>query len=115
VRLEVTIDCADPAQLARFWGAALHYTQVAVPAPYAQLVPESGDGVAVVLQRVPEPKTTKNRVHLDLYVDDLDGEVDRLLSLGAVRIEPELVTGQDCTWVVMADPEGNEFCVCHNA
>ena len=57
---------------------------------------------------VPEPKTIKNRLHLDFRPDDLDAEVERLLALGATRAD---VGHGDQPWVVLADPEGNEFCV----
>jgi predicted enzyme related to lactoylglutathione lyase len=59
--------------------------------------------------RVPEAKTTKNRLHIDLDPDDFDAEVDRVLRLGAVHTD--VGQGPDVSWVVLADPEGNEFCV----
>ena len=70
--------------------------------------PRDSSCAALLFIRVPERKTTKNRIHLDLNPDDRDTEVARLEELGARRVD----IGQgDVTWVVMADPEGNEFCV----
>jgi hypothetical protein len=120
---DVVIDCARPSVVARFWAAALDGYAVA---PYdadelARLRslgvddPEDDPSVLVVgaadsprlwFQRVPEAKVVKNRVHLDLRVDDLDAEVARLIGLGAQVLYPE----RDGL-VVMADVEGNEFCV----
>jgi predicted enzyme related to lactoylglutathione lyase len=65
-----------------------------------------------VLQRVPDPKTTKNRMHLDIRTDQLDSTVQRLASLGGRRLQSDLTEEAGFRWVVMADPEGNEFCVC---
>jgi predicted enzyme related to lactoylglutathione lyase len=65
-----------------------------------------------VLQRVPEPKTSKNRMHLDIRTDQLDPTVERLVTLGARRLQPGITEEAGFRWVVMADPEGNEFCVC---
>ena len=67
----------------------------------------------LLLQRVSDPKTTKNRMHIDIDSDDLDADVARLEAIGARRIEGESRFEHSCRWVVMADPEGNEFCVCH--
>jgi predicted enzyme related to lactoylglutathione lyase len=71
----------------------------------------SGRGIALTLQRVDEPKTVKNRMHLDLLVDDLDQEVRRIESLGATRFTGTARREFGQTWHVLADPEGNEFCV----
>ena len=78
---------------------------------YHALAPNR-EGLIIVLQRVPEPKTGKNRMHLDVHVADIAAEVDRLLSLGATRVTPEPVEEHGMHWFLMADPEGNEFCVC---
>jgi hypothetical protein len=67
----------------------------------------------VILQGVPEPKQGKARVHFDLRVDDVSAEVERLEQLGARRVD--VGQGDDVAWVPMADPEGNEFCVCPGA
>ena len=140
VSLQIVIDCADPAQLAEFWANALHYQIQNPPAGYqsweqflqAQGIPQAdwnkasaivdpqGNRPRIFFQRVPEPKTVKNRVHIDLNQSlpgtpleerrqHVDTEVERLKSLGA----NELYSKEEYHeyWVTMADPEGNEFCV----
>jgi glyoxalase superfamily protein len=70
-------------------------------------------GVAqVLLQRVGEARLTKNRMHLDIETSDVDAEVERLEGIGAHRLDRRARTEHGSRWVVMADPEGNEFCVC---
>jgi Glyoxalase-like domain len=118
---DVTIDCAHPASLARFWAAALDGYAVA-PYDEAELArlraagindPEDDPGVIVeavtgprlYFQLVPEPKAGKNRLHLDICCENVGSEVARLTGLGARQLS------EQHTWVVMADPEGNEFCV----
>ena len=123
----ITFDCARPARLARFWAAALGYSVRAYDAdeierlrargihdveddPSVAIDPPAGRGPTLFFTKVPEPKTVKNRVHLDLRpAEDMDAEVARLTELGAavVRVRQE----DDRRWTVMADPEGNEFCV----
>lgn len=107
----VVVDCRDPVALARFWCAALGY---AVHEEYEEgirIAPPDGARPFLDFLSVPEPKVTKNRLHLDLRATDIDqaGEVARLESLGARRVE----VGQhpEVDWVVLTDPEGNEFCV----
>jgi hypothetical protein len=120
---DLVFDAGHPASLARFWAAALDGYRVAPydDAEVARLLalgvvdleddpsvlvePESGPGVRYFFQRVPEGKSAKNRLHLDLTADDVEAEVARLVALGAAVVADrgELVT--------MADPEGNEFCV----
>ena len=121
--LECVVDCADPATLSRFWAAALDYEVLDESADMVEIGPggrtdeqllgelRSGPAVpTLIFIRVPEPKTVKNRLHLDLSpIDsDRDSEVARLAGLGA-RITD--LAPPDSTWVVMTDPEGNEFCV----
>jgi predicted enzyme related to lactoylglutathione lyase len=103
------IDANDPAALARFWAAALDYKLEPGDDPAeAAVIPKDGKGVQLLFLQVPEGKTIKNRLHLDLRPADQDAEVERLLGLGARRVD----IGQgEQTWVVLADPEGNEFCV----
>jgi hypothetical protein len=116
---ELAIDCADPHELARFWCAVLGYEVqdedddvVIIGSP---LVPEGKDRPgpvppALTFARVPESKSLKNRLHIDLNPTDREqgDEVRRLLDLGARHAD----VGQgDASWVVLADPEGNEFCV----
>jgi hypothetical protein len=116
---ELAIDCADPSGLARFWCSVLGYEvqdeedgYVAIGSPS---VPEGRNRPGPVpptlaFARVPEGKTIKNRLHIDVNPTDRDQdeEVRRLLDLGARRVD----LGQgEVSWVVLADPEGNEFCV----
>lgn len=109
MELVIVVDCADLDRSARFWCGVLGYT-AAPPGPgrYRQL---RGDGIEVLLQRVEEPKAAKNRVHLDLRVPDLESEVDRVLGLGARRVTEAPIEEDGWAWHVLADPDGNEFCV----
>jgi Glyoxalase-like domain len=102
------IDCRDPEALAAFWCQVLVYQVVFRNEREVDIAPgpSSFPGLAFLL--VPGRKEVKNRLHVDLNPSDQQAEVRRLLALGAVRID----IGQgDAEWVVMADPEGNEFCV----
>jgi predicted enzyme related to lactoylglutathione lyase len=106
------IDTQDPGRLAAFWEAALGWRKTHEENSEVVLEPPAGtpeDGVApdLVFLKVPEGKTVKNRLHLDLRPDDQTIEVARLETLGARRVS----VGQagDVTWVVLADPDGNEF------
>ena len=123
---DVVIDCRHPASLARFWAAVLDGYSVA---PYDDaelerlqalgiedpdddptvLVEAPGTTPRLWFQRVPERKVAKNRVHLDPRSDDPDGEVDRLVSLGA-RLAVEQ---PNRALIVLQDPEGNELCILH--
>ncbi|MBV9205327.1 MAG: VOC family protein [Actinobacteria bacterium] len=110
--LVIVIDCADLERSAQFWAAALGY--VAGPAtngPYRSLTPKSGVGIDVLLQRVPDVKRQKNRVHLDLRTPDLAAEVHRVLGLGATLLAGQPVAEDGWRWHILADPDGNEFCV----
>jgi predicted enzyme related to lactoylglutathione lyase len=111
--LDIVIDCADPPTLAQFWAAALGYRATGFREPHFLLLPPQRAFPPLILQRVPEPKQGKTRIHFDLRVADVETEVRRLEGLGAHRID----VGQDVNaeWVPMADPEGNEFCVCPGA
>jgi predicted enzyme related to lactoylglutathione lyase len=107
------LDCNDLEREAEFWSAALRYQAAYRRDQYLVLLPAEGDGSGLVLQlqRVPEPKTGKNRLHLDLHVDAVEPEVERLEALGARPLAaPTVESG--FRWRVMADPEGNEFCIC---
>jgi predicted enzyme related to lactoylglutathione lyase len=110
----LSIDTADPAGLARFWESALGWRRTFEEPDQVVVEPPQGsaeDGVVpdLLFQRVPEAKAQKNRLHLDLRPEDQAAEVARLERLGARRAD----VGQDpgASWVVMADPAGNEFCV----
>jgi predicted enzyme related to lactoylglutathione lyase len=109
MRVEFTLDCCDLDRTARFWqDAAGLVVEGRIEGRYVAL---SGHGAVLTLQRVAEPKTVKNRMHLDLLVDDLEREVPRLEALGATRVTPTALHEFGQTWFVLADPEGNEFCV----
>lgn len=116
---DIVIDCAHPASLARFWAAVLDDHKVA-PYDDEELERLRGMGIndpeddpSVLLEgspriffnRVPEAKTVKNRVHVDLRCDVPEAEVRRLSELGATLVS------RDGDWFVLADPEGNEFCL----
>ena len=110
--LVIVIDCADLDRSAAFWSAVLGYTVgPAGTGPYRGLEPESGAGIDVLLQRVPDVKGQKNRLHLDLRTPDLDAEVRRVLDLGATLLSSEPVTEDGWSWHILGDPDGNEFCV----
>ncbi len=107
---EVVIDCADHDTVVAFWEAALGGSVRRVNEQYVALVPSPGaPGPAILFQKVPEPKTIKNRVHLDLVAPVMADAVERLVALGAsVIAERSLGT---FSWTVLSDPEGNELCV----
>ncbi|WP_329406570.1 VOC family protein [Streptomyces sp. NBC_00704] len=105
---QTVVDAADPAALGRWWAAALGWAVVGDAADEYEIRPHPDRLPGLVFVPVPEGKTVKNRLHLDFRPDDQRAEVDRLLSLGARRAD----VGQgEQPWVVLADPEGNEFCV----
>jgi hypothetical protein len=114
VRIEVCIDCADPRQLASWWRGVLGGGDVQGSGePYVTIAGLPAGFPELVFQRVPEPKAGKNRLHLDLYVDDPAAEVARVEAHGATRLGGPVTGGDACAWwQVMADPEGNEFCIC---
>lgn len=106
----VVIDCNDFPTMARFWQEALRYVPREKPeGGWVVLCDPNGPNVNVSLNRVAEPRTGKNRLHLDLYAENQAAEVERLLDLGATR-HPRIVE-PDEDFVVLADPEGNLFCV----
>ena len=106
----VVFDCADPLRLARFWAAALGYEHRETAPGIAWAWPPEGRRPRLLFNKVPEPKVVKNRVHLDLHTDDMDAEVERLVALGATKVR-FVDEGEGGAWWIMADPEGNEFCV----
>jgi len=118
----MTFDCADARVVGEFWSAALgrpldpgassDFAAIGFAgrrdtAGWAPL--ESGDQPTWLFVRVPEPKTAKNRLHLDVAAADVEAEIERLVGLGATRVADAEEYGY--TWTVMSDPEGNEFCV----
>jgi catechol 2,3-dioxygenase-like lactoylglutathione lyase family enzyme len=114
-KIDLIVDCTDPARLAEFWSAALGYEKVHHFGHYT-LLTRGGPGFPrLALQQVPEPKEAKNRMHLDIIEADIEAEAARLEALGAGRLEAgprrEELDHAVVRWIVMADPEGNEFCV----
>ena len=109
---ELCIDCAEPRRLAEFWAAVLDWRIDADDADGDEvaLVDPEEKAPLLLFVKVPEPKTVKNRIHIDVSPTDRDrdAEVQRLLALGARHAD--VGQGEE-TWVVLADPEGNEFCV----
>jgi len=108
----LVLDCADPEALGRFWARALGLEDLGTIGNYVVLVSSSGALPRFLLQRVHEAKAVKNRMHLDIETPDVEGEVNRLEALGARRLEADARSEHGFSWMVMADPEGNEFCVC---
>ncbi len=112
----ITIDCENPRTLADFWAAALDWKitfedENEVSLELLDGSPEVGRIPDLLFIKNPDLKSVKNRLHLDLRPLDQEAEVSRLESLGAKRIEIGQSDDIDTSWVVMADPEGNEFCV----
>ena len=110
--LLVVIDCADLGRAADFWAGVLGYVPEG-PAlgTYLALVPADGQGAEVLLQWVPDKKRDKNRMHLDLRTPDLESEVQRVRGIGAVLLTEQPLEEFGWRWHVLADPDGNEFCV----
>ncbi len=141
IEFQVTFDSADPAAHAAFWAEALHYTVQPPPPGFdswdaaldswgvptenrndrSALIDPDGSGPRLYFQKVPEPKTAKNRVHLDLRAaagvppearaDALEAECARLIALGARRVRRLEADAINNVCIVMQDPEGNEFCL----
>ena len=107
---ELVVDCADPRRLAEFWGAVLGWQPTGRYQEAIEIAGPPGSGPSLVFIPVPEAKAVKNRLHIDVNPVgcDQDEELERLLGLGARRVD----VGQgEQAWVVLADPEGNEFCL----
>jgi catechol 2,3-dioxygenase-like lactoylglutathione lyase family enzyme len=140
IPIDVTIDCREPERLARFWRELLGYVDRPVPAGYASweeydtaagvleteldagsaAVDPAGRGPRLFFQRVPEPKVAKNRLHLDVHVSD--GQPDQAAARKAVQEHAKRAEGLGATvirtnpdeedfYMVLVDPEGNEFCL----
>lgn len=138
-KFSVTIDATDPLALGEFWAAALGYVREPPPAPYQTwdealvgwglpperwndanaIVDPDGIGPRIFIQKVPEPKLAKNRVHLDVRVSTsreakdraaMQAKADQLVAAGATQLKvfDDELSGH---WIVMQDPEGNEFCI----
>lgn len=109
----VTIDSHDPERLAAFWASifgAVEEWRGGDPVQYIDLSETDGSPV-LRFQRVPEQKTVKDRIHLDLRVDDIDEAGGRVIEMGGVRVEADDLHEYGVVFRVMLDPEGNEFCL----
>jgi len=106
---EIVIDCSNPEALARFWQALIG-GEVEVESADWVVLDGDDDGFYIGFQRVPESKSGKNRIHLDVEVDDLATAIDEAEQLGA-RTLGAVVEEEDGSFQIMADPGGNEFCL----
>ncbi len=105
---QVVVASADPAALGQWWCEALRWVVVDDGPVVFEIQPEPDRLPGILFLPVDEAKQQKNRLHIDLRPDDQDAEVERLIGMGASRVD----VGQgDVPWVVLTDPEGNEFCV----
>ncbi len=106
----VTLDCEDAAATAQFWSAALgRPTDPGASEHFASIGMEGGDGNSWLFLKVPEPRTVKNRMHVDFVADDREAEVARLIELGATHVHDQEQAGFH--WTTLQDPFGNEFCI----
>ena len=113
-KLELVLDCVDPDREAEFWATALGYEIFGAAGNYRSIVDPDGVSPKIILQGVDEAKTVKNRIHFDIQIDDIETEAARLIALGAVRLQDEPFVEHGTSWILLADPEGNEFCVCQS-
>lgn len=105
---QITIAAQDPAALGQWWCDALEWVVIDDESPIFEIQAKPDQLPGMLFLAVDDAKDTKNRLHIDLRPDDQAAEVERLLTLGATRVD----IGQgNASWVVLADPEGNEFCV----
>jgi predicted enzyme related to lactoylglutathione lyase len=108
----LTIDANDPQAEGRWWAELLDWEWEADDDGDVVVTPRGGQHATPMLfQKVPEGKVVKNRLHWDLRPDDQDAEVERALSIGATRVDLGQSGDDRVTWVVLADPEGNELCI----
>jgi predicted enzyme related to lactoylglutathione lyase len=108
----VTFDCADPAKLAGWWAEQFDgKAQELLPGEFFAVT--RSEGPQLGFQKVPDPTPGKNRLHLDFSAADVDAEVSRLAAAGATEVGRHNI-GENFRWVVMADPDGNAFCVVGN-
>jgi predicted enzyme related to lactoylglutathione lyase len=105
----VTVDVADAARSAGWWAELLGVEAVPSADDYVALRTQEGGRINLAFQTVPEPKQVKNRVHVDFVVRDLDGVTERISGLGGEMLAEYTMGGH--AWRVVADPDGNEFCI----
>jgi predicted enzyme related to lactoylglutathione lyase len=107
----VTVDAADPRRLAEFWSALLGYKVVYDSPDEVSIKNPDDSGPEVLFGKNSDTKSVKNRIHFDLSPSDQAAEVERALSLGAEHVDIGQANDPEVTWTVLADPEGNEFCI----
>ncbi len=105
---QIVVDAQDPARLARWWAEALGYKIVAEEPDEVEIRRSEDELPGLIFVPVADEKTVKNRLHIDLRPDDQEAEVERLVDMGARHAD---VGQHDVSWVVLTDPEGDEFCV----
>ena len=105
---QIVVDAEDPARLARWWAEALGYVIVHEEPDEVEIRRTQDTLPGLLFTPVPDAKTVKNRLHIDLRPDDQEAEVERLVDMGARPVD---IGQHDVSWVVLADPEGNEFCI----
>jgi predicted enzyme related to lactoylglutathione lyase len=109
------VDCADPLRLAAFWsevlGMEIDEGYLGDPPHYVGLIPATPGGPVITFNRVPEPKTVKNRLHFDVEVEEVEAATARVLELGGHRAPTGDFDEYGFRWRVMSDPEDNEFCL----
>ena len=105
---QVVVDARDPARLARWWAETLGYKIVAEAPDEVEIRRSEHETPGLIFVPVPDDKTVKNRLHIDLRPEDQEAEVERLVDMGARPVD---IGQHGVDWVVLADPEGNEFCV----
>ncbi len=106
---EIVVDCRDPVKLATFWAALLGVTPHVRDSTWAT-VRDPEQGLVVAFQEVPEPKSGKNRLHIDVQVAALEEAIGACVSLGA-KVEGAIIDDADGSFQLMLDPEGHEFCL----
>lgn len=105
----ITVDCTDPSRVSAFWAGLLGYQVVPNHTDSIQTADPTGVGPRILFTHAGSAKRDKNRLHLDLRPDDQPAAVERALALGASQVD--IGQSRDESWVVLADPEGNEFCI----
>ena len=105
---QIVVDSVDPQTLGKWWAAALGWEVVNDEVDEVEIAPTPGQTPGMIFVRVPDRKVGKNRLHVDLRPQDQAAEVDRFHTLGASLAD---IGQQNVPWVVLADPEGNEFCL----
>lgn len=116
MHLEIALDVNDPERMITFWSQLLEYTLeddvrfAESDRIYWSLVDPTGRGPRLVIQRVPEPVTSKPRLHLDVHVPDIEAAATRAVTLGAERVDAKPVVEVGTAWIRLNDPEGNVFC-----